>query len=313
MHERNNHILIIADIEGSSGCWSYRASSFMTRPWARACLEMTRDVDAVARALFAVGVRQVTIRDFHRTGYNLLPEHMDPRADLVQGYRAGPVPGIGNPGNTRAVMFLGMHPASGSGGFLPHTLTSRVRQLKVNGRLMSEVELFAASLAPFGLCPIFFSGDKAACRQAADIIRGIQTHPIDKTGGPAAFEPEQWRGGLARAAVKALDNRTAEPYEPTGPFRVSVMLRDGATAARRLARRWHLQSSGAELRIDSPDIHHLYRRLLNLCFLTPAAVRIIPLSLGLSNLYGQLGLGWVRWYLRRTNADVTPLHPESGR
>jgi len=43
--------LIIADIEGSSGCWSYRASSFMTKDWARACLEMTRDVQAVVQPL----------------------------------------------------------------------------------------------------------------------------------------------------------------------------------------------------------------------------------------------------------------------
>ena len=35
---------IIADIEGSSDCWSYEGSSFMTAEWARACLGMTRDV-----------------------------------------------------------------------------------------------------------------------------------------------------------------------------------------------------------------------------------------------------------------------------
>lgn len=307
MHERFDRILIIADIEGSSGCWSYRASSFMTRPWARACLEMTRDIDAVVRALFAAGVRQVTIKDFHRTGYNLLPEHMDPRVDLAQGYRAGPVPGMGDTGKTRAVMFLGMHPASGSGGFLPHTLTSRIRQLRVNGKLMSEVELFAASLAPFDLCPVFFSGDTVACCQAAAAIRGISLYPIDKTVGSAAFNPEQWRRGLSRAAVKALDNHRTKPYTLQGPLRACVVLRDGVTAARRLARRWGLQSAGAGLRIISPDIHHLYRQLINLCFLTPATKRMIIVSLVLSRLYGRLGLCWVRWYLRRLDADFMPL------
>ncbi len=310
---RHNRILIVADIEGSSGCWSYRASSFLTRSWARACLEMTRDVDAVTRALFGAGVRQVSIRDFHRTGYNLLPEHLDPRVDLVQGYRAGPVPGMGDPGKTQVVMFLGMHPASGSGGFLPHTLTSRIRQLKVNGRLVSEVELFAASLAPFGLRPIFLSGDTLACRQAAAAIRGIQTYPIDKTAGPAIFRPARWRRGLARAAIKALDNPLAEPYAPEGPLQACVVLRDGATAARRLARRWGLPSRGAELRIASPDIHHLYGRLIDLFFLTPATARMITVSLGLSNRYGRLGLCWVRWCLRRMHAAVTPLDPESDK
>jgi D-aminopeptidase len=310
---QHNRILIVADIEGSSGCWNYRASSFMTRPWARACLEMTRDVDAVTRALFGAGVRQVSIRDFHRTGYNLLQEHLDPRVELVQGYRAGPVPGMGDPGKTRAAMFLGMHPASGSGGFLPHTLTSRIRQLKVNGQLVSEVALFAASLTPFGLRPIFLSGDTIACRQAEAAIRGIQTYPIDKSAGPAAFRPEKWRRGLARAAVTALANHKAEPYTPAGPLQACVVLRDGAAAARRLAKRWNMQSSGAELRIVSPDIHHLYRQLINLFFLTPATERMLRVSLGIAHLYGRLGLCWVRWTLRHIDAAPTPFHPESGR
>jgi D-amino peptidase len=76
------HILILADIEGSSGCGSYRASSFLTRPWARACEAMSRDVDAVVRALFHAGVSTVTVKDFHRTAYNLLPERIDRRSPV---------------------------------------------------------------------------------------------------------------------------------------------------------------------------------------------------------------------------------------
>ena len=80
MSGRFERILIIADIEGSSGCWNRRASSFMTREWSRACVEMTRDVNAVVQALFNSGVEHIQIKDFHRTGYNLLPELIDPRA-----------------------------------------------------------------------------------------------------------------------------------------------------------------------------------------------------------------------------------------
>ena len=49
------HILIVADIEGSSGCWDYLASSVMTPEWARACAAMTLDVSAVVEALFDSG------------------------------------------------------------------------------------------------------------------------------------------------------------------------------------------------------------------------------------------------------------------
>jgi D-amino peptidase len=58
---------------------------------------MSLDVDAVV-GLFDAGVRQVTVKDFHRTGYNLLPEMIDHRARIDCGYRRGPVPGLGDPG-----------------------------------------------------------------------------------------------------------------------------------------------------------------------------------------------------------------------
>ncbi len=88
-------VLIVADIEGSSGCWGYDGSAFLTRAWAQACEAMTADVDAVARALLDVGVRQVTVKDFHRTGYNLLVERLPEAVQVISGYRAGPVPGMG--------------------------------------------------------------------------------------------------------------------------------------------------------------------------------------------------------------------------
>ena len=128
----------------------------MTVEWSLACLEMTRDVNALATALLRAGVERVIVQDFHRTGYNILPEYIVPEVEIRSGYRLGPVPGMGYPGDANVVMFLGMHAASGTEGFLPHTLTSRILRLEVNGKPLPEVALFAASLAPFGVRPVFF-------------------------------------------------------------------------------------------------------------------------------------------------------------
>jgi D-amino peptidase len=180
MSKRFNRILIIADIEGSSGCWNYRASSFMTPEWSRACAAMTRDVNSVVAALFESGVEHIRVKDFHRTGYNLLPELTDPRAEIIHGYHSGPVPGVGKPKDAQAVMFLGMHAASGTEGFLAHTLTSRIARLEVNGEPLAEVELFASALAPFGVRPIFFTGCPLVCEQARAAIPNIFTYSIYK-------------------------------------------------------------------------------------------------------------------------------------
>ena len=292
------HILVLADIEGSSGCGSYRASSFLTHPWASACMAMAKDVDAVVRALFTAGVPEVTVKDFHRTAYNLLPERIDGRARIVCGYRRGPVPGLGTPGGADAVMMLGMHAAAGTNGFLAHTLTSRLAALEVNGRPLAEVELFAASLAPYGIPAIFFSGCPEACSQARERIPGIQTLSIDKSVSPDRLKKRHWRGQLAQAAVQALANDTVSPYLPEGPFRAEITVRDGPAAASKMADPWGYPRSGSRVLIEAPDIHALYNRLIRLCYLPPKVEKTLPFGLMFYNAIGWLGRQWVRWQLR---------------
>ena len=287
-------ILIIADIEGSSGCWSYTASSFLTEQWYHACVEMTRDVDIVVAGLFDAGAKHVIVQDFHRTGYNLLRERIDPRAEIRSGYRRGPVPGIGNPGNTEAVMFLGMHAASGTDGFLAHTLTSRIKRLEVNGRLLTEVELFAASLAPDGVRPIFFSGCPVACAQAREVIAGIDVYPIHKTGEQQEFDLVSWRQGLAKAAAQALTNVTTKPCVPRGPFKATATMRDGIDAAQKIALRWGFEHEGDRVFLQTHTIHQLYIDLIRFCYLTPFIEKVLPFTLFWHRVVGRFGLAVVR-------------------
>ena len=287
-------ILILADLEGSSACWSYAASSFLTDEWARACLGMSKDVSSVVGALFEAGVESITVKDFHRSGYNLFAELIDTRARILCGYRQGPVPGIGDPAGSQAVMFLGMHAASGSGGFLAHTLTSRIACLKLNERHLAEVELFAASLAPWGIRPVFFSGCPVACDQATAVIENMDCFPIDKSRGPQSFDASAWRTALSQAAVKALSNQKSKPYQPEGPFEARVTLRQGRAAAARLARRWNFEQSGEHIRLQADELDQLYLALIKLFYLTPLTARILPLALMAFNLRGRLGIMWAR-------------------
>lgn len=287
-------VLIIADIEGSSGCWSYRASAFKTAEWIDACVEMTRDVAVVARALLDCGVRRVTVKDFHRTGFNILPEMIDARARVVQGYDIGPVPGIGDPGSAEAVLFLGMHAAAGTDGFLAHTLTSRIRRLEVNGALLPEVFLFAGAVASFGVRPVFFSGCPVACDQARAILPDMLTYPIDKSTGRQGFAAEPWRRGLARAAAVALHDDRSVPFDPPGPFRTKMTLREGEPAAQKLAARWGLRRQGADILLYHERLADLFRDLVRLCYLSPMAEQFLPLALAASNLRGRAGLAWLR-------------------
>ncbi len=297
MTVKHKHFLIISDIEGSSLCRNYEMSSFMTDSWPEACLGMSLDVSAVVNALFNAGAESITIKDFHRTGYNIIPEYINPKARLVHGYKVGPVPGIGNPKPATAALMIGMHAPSGSGGFLAHTLTSRIARLEVNGELMSEAQLFSASLAPYGICPVFFSGCPVACHQALQHLEGISCYPINKAESEKNFDSDSWRHGLAKAAVDSLETQYYHPYLPKGPFHAAVTMRDGEPVAQVLAKRWKLKADGATIIINSKDIHQLYDKLMKLCYLTPLTQKIIHLGIHLFNARGKYGLWWVKQQL----------------
>ncbi len=295
----HKRILIIADIEGSSGCLDYGASSFMGRGWPRACREMSLDVNAVVAALFDAGVQHVFVKDFHRTGYNLFPHYIDPRATLVQGYALGPVPGMGNPPDASGIIMVGMHAPSGARGFLPHTLTSRISRLMVNGRLMSEAQLFSAALAPFGMAPLFFSGCPIACHYAATTIEGISCFAIDKFW--PSFDVISWREELAIRAVAALKNKGSRIYDPPGPFHGKVTMRDGKKAARVIAARWGFYQKGADLHIEAPTLQELYEILIELAYLSRFTKKAIPLGLPLYHLLGKMGRLWAEKQLPPSN------------
>jgi D-amino peptidase len=292
--ERLQHkkILIIADIEGSSGCFDYGASSFMGKGWPKACREMSLDINAVVAALFHARVENVYVKDFHRTGHNLFPRMIDSRATLIQGYAKGPVPGIGNPTDATGLIMVGMHAPSGAEGFLPHTLTSRISRLIVNGRPMSEAQLFSASLAPFGIAPLFFSGCPEACDHVAATIKGISCLAIDKFSRERPFDAVSWREKLATMAVRAIEKSNARAHNPPGPFHAVVTMREGKKAARKIAVQWNFTQKGADLHLDAKNLQELYGMLINLAYLTPFTQKILPLGLPLYNRMGKLGRLW---------------------
>lgn len=306
MHQR---ILIVADIEGSSGCFTPAHAAWKTPEWASACVSMTADVNAVVQALFAAGVTRVAVKDFHRTAFNLIPELLDPRAELRQGYQNGRSPGIGDAPGFDAALFLGMHAASGTGGFLAHTLTSRIAELVCNGAPLPEVALFASSLAPDNIAPVFFSGCPVACLQAAKSVPGIGVYPIAKSED--AFDAPKWRKGLAEAAVQALSNSTL-PYRPSGPFDCFARMRDGERAAEKLARRWKFRREGDTLVFHEDSLESLYMQLIRAVYLTPAAEKLIGPALALFNLNGMSGLGYIRKLQKGPTKKLSLNKAESG-
>lgn len=295
------NIIIVCDIEGSSGCRSYKASSFMNIEWARACRSLSLDVAAVVRALFEAGAAEVTVKDFHRTGYNLFTHMIDKRARIISGYRNGNVPGMGDLRNLDAVLFLGMHASSGSGGHIAHTMTSRIQKITADGKSISEIQLFSAALSVSGAVPVFFSGCPVACREADNAVKGISVYPLDRTS--PGFNQESWRQGLARAAAQSLLLKKKSVYNPKGPFSIRMKMQSD-NLAEKISRTWKLERKGSVISFEVSDMREVFHKLAVWLYITPLIEKILPIGLFLYNLIGGAGILWARLRLFFDNEKV---------
>ena len=283
-------ILILADIEGSTGCRSRADSQLFNDGWVNACVQMTQDLNAVISALKTHNsVGRIRVKDFHRTGFNIFADLLDKRAELSQGYDSDPVIGIGDCRGFDLLFMVGLHAASGTEGFLPHTLTSKFEAIKFHHRPVTEAELFSASVASSGIKPVFFSGCPQACIQAKAAIPWLKTVEIDKNE-PA--NPEKQRQKLAQKALEAIRcaHTEAKVFDCKGSGQLEITLREDV--AKKIARRWKLELIQNQAVFSVENLNDAYQRLIELAYLTPFWAKNLAWGLRFFNLWGRLCHFW---------------------
>ena len=262
---------VVADLEGSTGAWTKAHTLLGTPEWQEARVELTRDINAVADVLFEKGVRGVVVKDFHRTGYNLIPKYLDRRVRLVSGYYAGPAIGYGKLYGADFALFVGLHAAGGNGsGFLSHTLTSRIAEIVVNGKRLGEAELFATVLSSFNVPVCFFSGCLAACQEVLEKMDWLVAYEIAKD--PEIYKDERKRQEYIRRKRQGLREKVKEVSHPEKrplffmkpPFDCQVIFNQ-ETEARRM-NPWGFPQEGRIVRFQTEEFLELYQNLLKIAY-----------------------------------------------
>jgi D-amino peptidase len=284
---------IVADLEGSTGVWMKAHTLLGTPEWQEARVELTKDINAVTEALFDGGVRGVVVKDFHRTGYNLIPAYLDKRVKLVSGYYAGPAIGYGKLHGADFALFVGLHASGGNAeGFLPHTLTSRIAEIRVNGERIFEAELFATVLSAFRIPLSFFSGCPAACREVTEKMPWVVTFEIPKD--PAIYGNPIHRGeyikrlrlGL-KEKILGIKNPGSQPsFFMNPPFDCRVIFREEKEARRRNP--WGFPREGKVISFHSGEFLDLYENLLKIAYFPKLAYQLRSVVLPLTRMVWKL-------------------------
>ena len=280
---------IVADLEGSTGAWTKAHTLLATPEWQEARVELTRDINAVADALFARGVKGVVVKDFHRTGYNLIPAYLDKRVKRVSGYYTGPAVGYGKLHGADFALFIGLHAAGGNEkGFLAHTLTSRIAKILVNGSRICESELFATVLSSFQVPLAFFSGCPAACQEVKERMDWVVTCAIPKNplvyGDPNKRKEyiQQAREGLRKSVldIPRVDRLPLFSMKP--PFVCQVVFQEEAEARRMNA--WGFPQEGRIIRFRAEEFMEMYENLLKVAYFPRLAYKLRYLAIPLSRV-----------------------------
>lgn len=156
-------VLVYHDMEGLVGQDDYRTFNFShPEHYAKGRAYLAADINAVVDGLFAGGATSVEIIDAHGSGNpapDLDPALLDKRAtQLTRDAPFRQYVDVVVPDTYDAIVAVGMHAKTGSGGFASHTVTIGMG-LSMNGQSITETEMVAYSWGRAGVPVIFVSGD----------------------------------------------------------------------------------------------------------------------------------------------------------
>lgn len=221
------NVFICTDLEAVAGVidslnWCYPAGRY----YDAAKELLTRETNAAIEGFLAAGAGRIVVCDGHGWG-GLDPLQLHPRAELLAGsFRHVGYP-LGLDGSFDVFAWIGQHAMAGTPhGHLAHTGSFNVRELTLNGTPIGEIAQFAYAAAELGVRPIFLSGDRAGCGEAAALIPGIETVAVKE--GISAFR------GLDLTAEEAEQAFTGARH--LSPQTARERIREGAERALRRAK-----------------------------------------------------------------------------
>jgi len=220
-------LFISADIEGISGVTNNEHSSSTGRLHNEARKWMTGDVNAAVEGAYTARVTEVLVKDAHGSALNIIPDELDERATLIQGWgvQDGMMEGLRE--EHGLVFLVGYHAMSGSAdGVLSHTWSGAPRSLRVNGTEMGEMgisALFAGALGvPVGLVTTCETGK----RQARELLPWVEAVAVKRgiTRGAAELLPIKRAQQLIREAAQRAVERAGDmkPLLVTPPVVVEM-------------------------------------------------------------------------------------------
>lgn len=226
-------VYISADMEGLGGVGVAAMTRTGGKDYDVGRRMMTRELESVVAGIRAaareggISSVRIVINDSHGGHDNALIEGLPEGVEYVQGSLKplGMVAELDE--GFDAAMFIGYHARAGTMGFLAHTGSGLVRDLRINGIPSGEGEMNAALAGTLGVPVVLVAGDQAYVDQARETYARAARTVVTKTAvtaDAAHLRPvEAVHAALEEAAKAAmLDLGAAAPWRIDGPYVVEM-------------------------------------------------------------------------------------------
>jgi D-amino peptidase len=224
---------VISDIEGVAGIVKWAQTGGDQTLYHEGRRLYTEEINAAVRGAKAAGASEIVVMDCHGAGgdytfNSLLPELLDADCEFVVQNEWTEYTELLSSG-CDAALFVGMHAMAGTpDGVLSHTVSSQAWQsLKFNGTPVGETGINAALCGHWG-CPVLLvTGDRAVCREAAELL-GTGVTTVEVKVGLGRFSarmktPQRARELIEAGAKQALrDLGAVPPYDPGTPCEIEI-------------------------------------------------------------------------------------------
>ncbi len=167
-------VYISSDMEGIAGVHLWEQTGGDNDAYREARALLTRSINAAAEGALEAGATYVLADDGHSGATNLVLGDLHPQVEYARG-KPKPFWLAGLDESFDASLFIGCHAMAGTrAAVLSHTMSEEIQNLRVNGRLMGEIGLWAAACGHFGVPCVLVSGCDKACAEAESLVPGIQ-------------------------------------------------------------------------------------------------------------------------------------------
>jgi D-amino peptidase len=208
-------IYVTLDVEGVTTVTALEQVKHGAPEFAATRQLLTAEINAALEGALEAGAAAFLVNEGHGQHRNVLPEQLHRAARLLTGRNKLFHMMHGIDGGYQAMFMIGYHAGAGKRhGILGHTF--HAYDCHVNGRYMSEIGLCVGLAGHFGVPAVLVTGDTEACRDAADLVPGIETVAVKET--ISANAAIHLHPHVAQERIRAAAGRAIQRAGEIAPF-----------------------------------------------------------------------------------------------